>query len=193
MAHSGTVSKRIFVAAASEQEKNVFMGSVIYRTGLDLPVLQQLEKAQRTRYDQIVPFMQEKQIEPNFHSPKNYCTFVADAEMADAIVCLLSIAAGENEPVKIPQATEIEKALGNGILPLIFIDNMQLVEWKQSSYEDMVVGSKSALKELPDGNTTIFVPISSVDGDNLLDLSQKSPWYSAGQKEALTVIQAIDC
>jgi hypothetical protein len=193
MAHSGTVSKRLFVAASSEEEKNMFMGSLIYRTGLDLPMLEQLEKAQRTRYNQIVPFMREKQIEPNFHTPKNYCTFVEDANTADAIVCLLNIALAQDEAVKILQATGTEKALRNGLRPLVFIDKMQLVEWNQSSYEDMVSVTKSALKDLHDGNTAIFVPISSRDGDNFLDSSKKSSWYSVGENRALTVVQAIDC
>ena len=171
----------------------MFMGSLIYKTGLDSPMLQQLEKAQKTRYDQIVPFMREKQIELTFHTLKNHCTFVEDATTADSIVCLLNIAVAQNEAVKIPHAPEIEKASRKGIRPLVFVDGMQLVEWKQSSYEDIVAGTKSALKDLHDSNAAIFVPISSTDGDNFLDLSKKSPWYSAGESGALTVVQAIDC
>ena len=171
----------------------MFMESLIYKTGLELPKLEQLEKVQGISFDQSVAFMREKQIEPNFHKPKNYSTFVEDANTADSIVCLLNIAVAQNEAVEIPHGPEIEKASRKGIRPLVFVDSMQLVEWKQSSYEDIVAGTKSTLNDLHDSNATIFVPISLTDGDNLLDLSKKSPWYSDGESGALTVVQAIDC
>ena len=76
MSHSEAPSKKLKVLALSETDRDVFMGSIIYRTGLELPVLEQLEKANKTRYQDIVPFMHDKDLEPTFYTPKHCCTFI---------------------------------------------------------------------------------------------------------------------
>ena len=137
--------------------------------------------------------MRENQIDSGFYTPQSYCTFVKDSNTADAIICLLSIKTTQSEAAKIFQLTETEEPSRNGARSLIFVDNMQTVNWDHPAYKELVANVEGALKDVKkDRVDPIFVPISSKDGDNFLDLSKKSAWYSSGEYKPLTVVQAID-
>ena len=76
---------------------------------------------------------------------------------------------------------------------------MQDVDWDAKVYHDQKARLESAFRERNvDAQHVRYVPISSANGDNLLDLSKKSPWYSdksAPPGEAIfaqSVVEAID-
>ena len=161
------------------------MGSLIFRLGLEMPVLEQLEKAQKTQYDQIFPFMRENQIEPGFYTPKSHCTFVKDPDEADTTICLLSVTTTQAEAVKSFRLAMTKEMSRSGSQLLVFIDNMQTVNWEHSAYKELDNQcSRSIQRRTGRWSGPIFVPISSKDGDNLLDLSKKSSWYSSGRVQA---------
>ena len=68
----------------------------------------------------------------------------------------------------------------------ILINKMDLVEYKKEAYEDIVSSYKSILQSL-NLNPLAFIPMSGYEGDNLLTLSNKTPWYSGP-----TLIEVID-
>ena len=65
----------VAVIASTDKIRHGFMGSLIYRCGLEMSVLEQLERNQQTQYEQIVPFMQTKGLDLVFHTPSNRCIF----------------------------------------------------------------------------------------------------------------------
>ena len=155
------------------------MGSLVSRTGLDLSLSEQLEKAHRTRYDQIIPFMREEDLEPSFYTTKQYCNFVDDVDMAEVIIFLLNVKMSKPDATDILKLADTGKAAQRGVKFVVIVDRLQDADWAGQPYEDLVASVEITIKEGCAGAKGIrFVPISSMSGDNLLDLSEKSPWYS---------------
>lgn len=59
---------------------------------------------------------------------------------------------------------------------VVAINKMDLVEYKQEVYDNIVEDYKSFVTSLgiPDIN---FIPLSALKGDNVVDISEKMPWY----------------
>lgn len=60
---------RAVVIAASEYDKNVFMGSLMHRLGLGMPLMERLQQAGIRQYANIVPFMRKEDIDRTFDLP----------------------------------------------------------------------------------------------------------------------------
>ena len=70
------------------------------------------------------------------------------------------------------------KGISGGVKIIVVVGKMQDVDWDPQPYKDLIAGLENTLKERGvDAQRLRFVPISSASGDNLLDLSRKSPWY----------------
>ena len=199
MSLSRDVSKKVLVVALSDEDKSMFMGSLVYRTGLDLELLKQLEKAQKTRYDQIIPYMRDVQLQPYFRTAKHRCAFVEGTDTAEVVIILLDITMSTSDALGTLRFEEIKKAVSGGASAVVIVDKMQDANWAPQPYEDLVTNVEAAFKkEYGDAKEICSVPASSVNGDNFLDLSSKSHWYSqqdassGGVKLPCTVIEAID-
>lgn len=62
---------------------------------------------------------------------------------------------------------------------VLCINKMDLVEWSQERFEEIVAQFKgfASRLEIPDIR---FIPISALHGDNVVDLSARTPWYNGG-------------
>jgi len=59
---------------------------------------------------------------------------------------------------------------------LVAINKMDLVDWSEAVYED-VVGAYSAFAAKLGVDDLTFIPISALLGDNVVEPSEKMPWY----------------
>ena len=59
---------------------------------------------------------------------------------------------------------------------LVAINKMDLVDWSEEAYED-VVGEYSVFAEKLGVDDLTFIPISALLGDNVVDASENMPWY----------------
>ena len=197
MSLSRSPSKQLKVVALLEAAKDKFMGLLMYQISLDLRVMKRLENGNRTQHQDIVQFMRNSNIEPTFHTPQHYCTFTEDMKHADAVICLINVT--ESKPFGILELSYMEDVMATEVKIIVLVGGMDDVDWNPQPYSDPVAELEKRFKKHGvDRRRLRSVPIASAGGDNFLDLSSKSPWYSGkavdlGQTELpLTVVEAID-
>ncbi len=59
---------------------------------------------------------------------------------------------------------------------ILCVNKMDLVDYDQKTFEDIVEAYKSFVSRLKIADV-IFIPISALNGDNVVDPSQNMPWY----------------
>ncbi len=65
-----------------------------------------------------------------------------------------------------------------GVRTLIFaVNKMDLVDFSQDVFDD-IQGQATSLLALLEGADAQFIPISALDGDNVVTLSARTPWYA---------------
>ena len=60
---------------------------------------------------------------------------------------------------------------------VIAVNKMDLVEWKEERYQEIRDEIEAFLPKLGAFRDVKFIPMSALDGDNVVDLSKKTPWY----------------
>ncbi|MGC9942795.1 MAG: GTP-binding protein [Verrucomicrobiota bacterium] len=60
---------------------------------------------------------------------------------------------------------------------VIAINKMDLVEWKQQRFQEIRDEIEAFLPKLDVFRDVKFIPISALNGDNVVDASSKTPWY----------------
>jgi sulfate adenylyltransferase subunit 1 len=60
---------------------------------------------------------------------------------------------------------------------VIAINKMDLVEWKQERFQEIRDEIEAFLPKLDVFRDVKFIPISALNGDNVVDASSKTPWY----------------
>src|SRR5580658_4797785 len=99
---------------------------------------------------------------------------VTGASTADVSVVLVDARQGVIEQTR--RHTYIAALLGIPHL-VIAINKMDLVEWKQSRFQEIRDEIEDFLPKLDVFRDVKFIPISALDGDNVVDRSKKTPWY----------------
>ena len=65
-----------------------------------------------------------------------------------------------------------------GIPHIIFaVNKMDLVDWSEDRFREIREGIESFLPKLDLFKDVKFVPISALEGDNVVNFSDKTPWY----------------
>ncbi len=62
---------------------------------------------------------------------------------------------------------------------LVAVNKMDLVDWSEEVYRG-IVEEYSAFAQKLDIQNLVFIPISALKGDNVVDRSEKMPWYEGG-------------
>lgn len=199
MSRPATASLSAVVIAGSEHDKNVFMGSLMYRLGVDLPLMERLQQAGKSQYADIVPFMRTANIDRTFNLPHHSCALVDNIEDADVLIFIIDATATQIDSLSFLQGERGKQASQQSSKRIILVDKMQDVRWDPQKYGDIVRDIHKALGDRSEPKQSLrFVPISSVSGDNFLELSEKSKWYASGSLSAgashdpVTVVEAID-
>ncbi len=60
---------------------------------------------------------------------------------------------------------------------VIAINKMDLVEWKQERFQEIRDEIEDFLPKLGAFRDVKFIPISALNGDNVVDASKHTPWY----------------
>jgi len=98
---------------------------------------------------------------------------VIGASTADLAIILIDARAGLLEQTH--RHSFITHLLGIKHM-VVCVNKMDLVEWKEERYEEIVEAfrSFSSRLDIPDIR---FIPISALQGDNVVDRSENTPWY----------------
>lgn len=199
MSRPSQCGRRILVAAMSDDDRNAFSGSLIYRLGLDMDGMDHLQKAQKTKHADIVPFVQAGSIDNTFHLPRHTCWLVDGTEGTDLLALVVNACRSGEDASNIVRRPETRRAAESGTDMVVLIDHMQDTGWNMQKYLELVDAVKTAFQATYGKGLNIpFVPISSASGDNFLEISDKSVWYTRDSafsgiaNRPPTVVEALD-
>jgi bifunctional enzyme CysN/CysC/sulfate adenylyltransferase subunit 1 len=99
---------------------------------------------------------------------------VTGASTANLSIVLVDARAGVIEQTR--RHTYIAALLGIPHL-IIAINKMDLVDWSEERYQEIRDEIESFLPKLDVFRDVKFIPISALEGDNVVDASKKTPWY----------------
>jgi sulfate adenylyltransferase large subunit len=105
------------------------------------------------------------------------------ASTADLALVVIDVTSGLREQTR--RHTCIAALLGVDQL-IVVANKMDLVDWDQKAYESVSEQMHSLARRLSGGSCTV-VPISALDGDNVVERSSAAPWYSGP-----TVLEALE-
>ncbi|GGB48019.1 adenylyl-sulfate kinase [Oceanisphaera marina] len=74
---------------------------------------------------------------------------------------------------------------------VVAINKMDLVEYSQARFDEIVEEYGQFAKQLGLTNVT-YIPLSAFKGDNIVDLSNKMPWYAAPGYQATTLMNFLE-
>ena len=101
---------------------------------------------------------------------------ITGASNSDLIIILIDARNGVIEQTK---RHSIIASLLNIPYVVVAINKMDLVGYSQERYEEIVADYQKVAKTLGIKNL-IFIPISALNGDNIVDSSEKITWYKGG-------------
>ncbi|KAG8534058.1 translation elongation factor EF-1 alpha [Bacidia gigantensis] len=151
-----------------------------------------------------------------FETPKYYVTvidapghrdfiknMITGTSQADCAILIIASGTGEFEAGISKDGQTREHALlayTLGVRQLIVACNkMDTVNWKEDRFNEIVKETSNFIKKVGYNPKTVpFVPISGFNGDNMLEVSDKCPWYKGWEKETKskvtgkTLLEAID-
>jgi sulfate adenylyltransferase large subunit len=100
---------------------------------------------------------------------------VTGASTADVAIVLVDARHGIVEQTR--RHAFIASLLGVRAIALA-VNKMDLVEWDQGVFEVIVKEATAYVEGLPDPVGVTAFPISALDGDNVVDRSDRAPWYA---------------
>jgi len=152
-----------------------------------------------------------------FETPKYYVTvidapghrdfiknMITGTSQADCAILIIAAGTGEFEAGISKDGQTREHALlayTLGVKQLIVaINKMDTTNWSESRYQEIIKETSNFIKKVGyNPKTVAFVPISGFNGDNMLESSDKCPWYKGWEKEikgskvtGKTLLEAID-
>ena len=112
---------------------------------------------------------------------------VTGASVSDIAIVLVDARHGVVEQTR--RHVAIAALLGVSHL-ILAVNKMDLVEWTESSFQSVVAGVQDILKTLSSNVPLHPIPVSATNGDNVVELSPRSPWYTG--PSVLDLIETLD-
>ena len=100
---------------------------------------------------------------------------VTGASTADVAIVLVDARHGIVEQTR--RHAFIASLLGVRAIALA-VNKMDLVDWDEGVFEVIVKEATAYVEGLPDPVAVTAFPISALDGDNVVDRSDRAPWYA---------------
>ncbi|KAH7053203.1 P-loop containing nucleoside triphosphate hydrolase protein [Macrophomina phaseolina] len=192
--------RTVRVLGPSLAGKKTLMGVLIYMCGLDLKMIEQLQAENIGKYDQIIDHFRRKKISPVFSAKSGPVRFT-DSLQPDGVIYVVDAtdphhSALSNELDLTVSEKETLKATGSLIL---VVNKMDKVNWSKEEYERITKAAIQQLGTIGVPFTRIqTVPVSAIQGDNILEPSPKCSWHDASRASASgdeisgTVFDCID-
>ncbi|KAH8906189.1 hypothetical protein BR93DRAFT_969397 [Coniochaeta sp. PMI_546] len=167
-------SKTLTVLGAKGAGKKTLIGSLIYKCGMGLEQLAQLERSTNGNYADIVSFFEEKDITKSFYTPS--ANIVIEQSTKPDIACWVVDATDPDRGRA--SSSELISLITAGLLQpkdklLILINKMDLIHWSEDVFKETAtafdaVDSKPA--------RAYIIPISALQGGNVLEMPNGLPW-----------------
>jgi len=165
--------------------------------GIDLITIENFEKEGVRTYDQASKRLKGLNMPLNFDTPK-YHVSILDGHPAEADCAIFVVA-----PDTLPQVNEyhgLPDGLSHAKQLIVLINKMDVSGWSELQFGKAVQEFTTYLEnngveaaEVP------FIPVSALNGDNLIELSPRCSWYNGwvkhGQGEprsGTTLLEALD-
>ncbi|UNI13447.1 hypothetical protein JDV02_000193 [Purpureocillium takamizusanense] len=135
-------TKSLSVLGDAGAGKKTLVGNLIYKCGLELPRVEELEGEGIRQYAEIVLFYQRKGYKQSFHSPSGSFVVQTSSAAPDVVLWVVDATDAGNYTTS---AQKLATLLSNGTLRpreklLILVNKMDLVGWSQNAFEDVVRG-----------------------------------------------------
>ncbi|CAF3536309.1 hypothetical protein SNK05_009756 [Fusarium graminearum] len=176
-------AKSLSVLGNDGAGKKALIGSLIYKCGLELPQLQQLESEGISQYEKIVPFFEKNGLAQSFYAPSGAFT-VQKNQTPDVAFWVVDASDSSSWG---SSAEKLSTTLSSGVLNpreklIIIVNKMDSVNWSEQTFKD-VVGAFSSVNM----NNAYIIPVSALRQEgNILPTPEAPSWVqkiSAGQFE----------
>ncbi|KEY73943.1 hypothetical protein S7711_09997 [Stachybotrys chartarum IBT 7711] len=170
-------AKTVSVLGDDGAGKKTLIGSLIYKCGLQLPQIEELEREGIRDFAKITTFYEKKGYDRGFYGPSGF--FVVQeshGQVSDVVFWILDASDAASWA---SSAQKLSMSLSSGTLQpkeklLVLVNKMDLVGWSQHVFEDLLrIFDAVDLKQ-----DHIFVPISSLRGENILSPPDEHSWVN---------------
>ncbi|KAF5976027.1 hypothetical protein FCOIX_7280 [Fusarium coicis] len=153
--------------------KRTLIGSLIYKCGLGLPQLGELEREGIQRFSEIVPFYEKNGYAQSFYAPSGLVT-VQKIQEPDYAIWVVD---GSDSPSWNSSAQKLGRLLLSGeIQPrkklIIAVNKMDSIGWSEQTFKDVAHVFRAANLE----DRTSIIPVSALKGDNILPDTKEPSW-----------------
>ena len=115
---------------------------------------------------------------------------VTGASIADVAIVLVDARHGVVEQTRRHLGIAAMMRVGHIVLA---VNKMDLVDWDRARFDEIVVAIEALLRELGADAALHAVPVSALNGDNVVERSDRSPWYRGlSLLELLETVEAVD-
>jgi len=167
--------------------KKTVVGSLLYKCGLDLNLLQRLESKTDRQYRDVAGFFDQNGIAKSFYAPSAKIVVDDSTSAPDIVLWVVDVSSPDRGAAS---SADLASLISSGALKpkerlLILLNKMDLVDWSEQAF----VEAATSFKDIkPDSTVTDIIPASTLTGDNLLE-PPKIPWV--GVKSVKTMAQAL--
>jgi translation elongation factor EF-1alpha len=168
------VTKSLSVLGNDGAGKKALIGSLIYKCGLELPQLEQLESEGISQYEKIVPFFEKNGRAQSFYAPSG--TFTVQKSQAPDVAFWVVDASDSSSWG--PSAEKLSVTLSSSMVNpreklMIVVNKMDSVNWSEQTFKE-VVGAFSSVNM---NNRAYIIPVSALrEGGNILPTPKAPSW-----------------
>lgn len=183
-------TKTMIVLGARGAGKATLIGNLMYKCGgVDMILLEKMQKAGIHKYDQVFGYCKEHGIKPAFEARHATVLFIEEATSAnrpDYMIYMVD-AAIKKPPI------ELLGYDARATSTIIVVNKMDTCDWSEESYNRALLTAISQLDEQGIRlNNHVTIPISALHGDNVIETSTMSPWFTSKSSKHKTLVEAID-
>ncbi|KAF4448445.1 hypothetical protein F53441_8169 [Fusarium austroafricanum] len=167
-------AKSLSVLGKDGAGKKTLIGSLIYKCGLELPQLKELESEGISQYEKIVPFFEKNGYAQSFYAPSG--TFTVQKNQSPDVAFWVVDASDSSSWGS--SAESLSATLSSGLLSpreklIIIVNKMDSVNWSEQTFQDAV----SAFSSVNMVNRAYIIPVSALrEGGNILPTPEAPSW-----------------
>merc|ERR1711881_48735 len=180
--------------------KSTLAGRMIHQCGgIELGTMELLQTHDVKKYDEVYKMIVSSGLDPDFYiPPRQRVRFVRASETPDAAILVVSpsnTALGD-VPSGWPENT---RKLFQSMKVIVAVNKLDQCSWSEDEFKTAV---RETQQELEKHDLAVkdqyFVPISAISGNNMIELSGDSPWFSGTGRDkskvdkGVTLLEALE-